>query len=83
MAWGSEVTATTQGGKTFTTSREHCKGDPELALTRADMHDKAIELLVFGGLGMSSAESLCESILGLPETDKLPPLFGNFLAYIH
>ena len=47
-AWGGEVTAVLHDGSRVSAARRQCKGDPEAALDRDGMADKARELMRFG-----------------------------------
>ena len=49
-AWGGEVTAVLGDGSRVSAARRQCKGDPEAALDRGEMAEKARELLRFGGI---------------------------------
>jgi len=64
--WGAAVSVTTQDGATLTVDRRVCKGDPDAALSREDMVDKALMLMRHGGLAADAAQQLVAAILALP-----------------
>ncbi|MBL6931299.1 MAG: MmgE/PrpD family protein [Rhodospirillales bacterium] len=73
--WGCAVEVTLFDGRKFTALRNHCKGDPEDALSTAEMRDKARMLLDFGGV--REPDYLIESILAMAN-DKAPPVLPIF-----
>jgi len=70
--WGATLKLTFADGAEITTQRNHCKGDPEDALSVAEMRDKAMMLLEFGGV--SKPEEFIDNILAMAGGGKLPQL---------
>ncbi len=62
-AWGGEVTAVLADGSRVGAARRQCKGDPEAALDRDEMADKARELLRFGKV--ADPEAVVAGVLGM------------------
>jgi len=60
----------------------HCKGDPELALSKTEMVDKARDLLLYGGLCRDDADGLINQILGLPKQQAEGQIMDSFLAHV-
>ncbi len=81
-SWGSAVRVITDDGKTLEVSRKDCKGDPELALDDIEMREKALNLMIYGGLDESSALGVCETILSLPSSKGEVRLFGEFISIL-
>ncbi len=79
-AWGAEVRIETASGQALSVSRRDCRGDPELALSPAEMRAKAEGLLAFAGLGADQAASLCDAVLNLPAAASSPAIFSDFIA---
>jgi len=79
-SWGSAVKVMTSNGNTIEARRKDCKGDPELALNEAEMQEKAIGLMAYGGLSEVAAAKICESILSLPGSSQPINLFADFIA---
>ncbi len=80
-AWGAKVSVKTSDDRLLEASREHCKGDPELALNSNDMQAKAFGLLQHSGLSDSQAKALCDSILAMPQAQQEvvdPVLYPDF-----
>ncbi len=75
-AWGGEVSVRLAGGDTLKAVRTRCKGDPEAALSAAEMTAKARELMVFGGLNDCAAA--IDGILAMAAGADAPPasVFG-------
>ena len=69
--WGSIVEVTLKNGEKLTARRNHCKGDPQDALSAGEMRHKARMLLDFGGV--QDPEKLIENILAMAN-DKAPPV---------
>jgi len=65
--WGSSVTVKLKDGSTLCEARNAAKGDPEAALSDADMVAKAHMLLAHGGLSEGQAAGFIALILGLAE----------------
>ncbi len=63
--WGARISATVSDGETLVAEKLGCKGDPEFALSRLEMIDKAKMLMQHGGLGQDAVDELVNSILGL------------------
>ena len=81
VSWGARVAVTTETGETFEETRKDCRGDPELALDRDGMRDKAMGLLHYGGLDESAAAELCDSVLAMPSAAACPPLLTDLLRH--
>ncbi len=81
-AWGAEVVVHIAGGDRLETRREHCKGDPELALDAGEMRAKALGLFEYGGLDPDDAQRLCDQILALGKSAEAPPLFSRFMQHL-
>ena len=73
-AWGAAVSATTADGRRLEARRNHCKGDPELALSADELRDKARRLLLYAGLEDTAAQDLIDATLSLAEDGPLPDL---------
>lgn len=71
-AWGSSVAVTLKSGETITETRTHAKGDPEAALSRDEMIDKATMLLNHSG--MSEPSGFIAAVLALADDGELPIL---------
>ena len=69
-AWGGEVTAVLGDGSRIGAARRQCKGDPEAALDRAEMTEKARELLRFGEV--SDPDAVVAGVLGMAEGGPVP-----------
>lgn len=82
QAWGSGVRIITDDGNGFEASRTDCKGDPEFALTDAEMRTKAKGLMAYGGLNADAAEAICESILSLPTNKEDVKVFSQFISFL-
>jgi 2-methylcitrate dehydratase PrpD len=67
--WGAAVSVTTAGGDTLTEKREACKGDPEAALSDAEMFRKAEMLLGHGGMDSAQSRALIEAVMGLADDE--------------
>ncbi len=81
VSWGAEVSVRTLDGAAFKVSRRDCRGDPELPLDAAEMRAKATGLLEYGGLDGKATGRLCDAVLDLPDADRTPGLFADFLAH--
>lgn len=81
-AWGAEVRVETVSGQSLKVSRRDCRGDPELALSAAEMRAKAEGLLAFAGLGADDAGRLCDAVLELPAAESSPAIFSDFIAML-
>lgn len=64
-SWGCEVEVITNQGQTLRAARSHCKGDPDLALTEAEMVSKAHTLLDYAGVAPPAKDRLINYILNL------------------
>ena len=82
VSWGSGVRVRTSDGETLAVERKDCKGDPELALDEFEMRVKAMDLMRFGGLSESEATARCDLVLSLPDSNKTPKLFSEFIDSI-
>ena len=71
-AWGGEVTALLGDGRRVSAARRQCKGDPEAALDRDEMAEKARELLRFGGV--ADLEGTIAAVLGMAGGGPVPAL---------
>jgi len=81
LAWGAEVTVISASGARFKVSRRDCKGDPELALTNAEMRSKALGLLRYGELEDEAADRICDSVLAMPTSTEPTALFSGFITH--
>jgi len=70
--WGGEVTVHLKDGGSVTATRNACKGDPELPLNRAEMIDKARDLLSFAEV--NEVEALVDGILSMAIGGSVPDL---------
>ena len=64
------MTATLGDGSRVRATRRQCKGDPEAALDRGEMADKAHELLRFGGV--ADPESVIDGVIAMAGGGKVP-----------
>ncbi|MCE7997844.1 MAG: MmgE/PrpD family protein [Rhodobiaceae bacterium] len=71
-SWGSSVSLTLTSGETITETRTNAKGDPEAALTRDEMIDKATMLLDHAR--MPEPARFIEAVLTLADDGDLPAL---------
>ena len=71
-AWGGEVTAVLNDGSRVSAARRQCKGDPEAALDRDELAEKARELLRFGGI--ADPEAVIAGVLGMAGGGPVPSL---------
>ena len=71
-AWGSSVTVTLKSGETIEETRTHAKGDPEAALSREEMIDKATMLLNHARL--PEPVRFIDAVLALADGGELPAL---------
>ena len=69
-AWGGEVTAVLADGGRVGAARRQCKGDPEAALDRDEMVEKARELMRFGKVG--DPEAAIAGVLGMAHGGPVP-----------
>ena len=69
-AWGARVTLTLADGSAIAAERPTAKGDPELALSDADMIAKAGLLLDFAGCDATTTQRIIDGVLGLPDADN-------------
>ena len=69
-AWGGEVTAVLADGGRVSAARRQCKGDPEAALDRDEIVEKARELMRFGKVGDS--EAAIAGVLGMAHGGPVP-----------
>ena len=69
-AWGAEVTAVLADGGRVRAARRQCKGDPEAALDRDEMVEKARELMRFGKVG--DPEAAIAGVLGMAHGGSVP-----------
>jgi len=82
QSWGSGVRVTKQNGDVVAVERTDCKGDPELALDKSELRNKAINLMQFAGLGEAASEARCDKVLGLPTSTEKPTIFCAFTRTI-
>ncbi len=82
VSWGAEVTAIAESGESFKVARKDCKGDPELALDRNEMRDKAMGLLQYGELDQATANRVCDDIIGLSASRETPLVFSGFMQHL-
>jgi 2-methylcitrate dehydratase PrpD len=71
-SWGSSVSVLLRNGETIEQCRTNAKGDPEAALSRDDMVEKAQMLLTHAGV--TNPDAFIDAVLALPEDKALPPL---------
>jgi len=71
-AWGSSVTLTLKSGEIIAETRTHAKGDPEAALSREEMIDKATMLL--NHAQTQEPTRFIDAVLALAEDGQLPAL---------
>lgn len=71
-AWGSAVTVRVREGRRITAQRTHAKGDPEAALSSAELITKARQLMTYGGV--PEPDQFIEAILALADDGALPDL---------
>ena len=69
-AWGGEVTAVLADGSRVSAARRQCKGDPEAALDRDEMAEKACELMRFGKV--ADPEAVIAGVLGMADGRPVP-----------
>ena len=70
QAWGARVCVTTSDGELLEASRQDCKGDPELPLSRDEMLDKAHMLMRYAGFSGQQTTALCNKVLTLAKPDS-------------
>lgn len=75
-AWGSSVTLTLKSGETIAETRTHAKGDPEAALSREEMIDKATMLLTHAQT--QEPTRFIDAVLALADDGQLPALPEGF-----
>lgn len=71
-AWGARLTLRLSSGKTAAAQRKECRGDPNMALTPAEVIQKARMLMLSAGMEPESAEQLIADILALAQKSYLP-----------
>jgi 2-methylcitrate dehydratase PrpD len=76
-AWGSRVEATMSDGRVVAAEVRQAKGDPEAALSRAELISKAEGLLAHGGL--EDPERFVSAVLAMADGGQPPDL----MAHIH
>ncbi|MEG3620220.1 MmgE/PrpD family protein [Magnetovibrio sp. PR-2] len=76
--WGSAVEVVLKDGSTYKAERQHCKGDPEAALSKDEMKAKARMLMDLGGY--ENPDQLMEAILGMAEGGAVPDVFVGLKA---
>jgi len=64
--WGAAVSVTAADGQKVRVDRRVCRGDPDAALSRDQMIDKALMLMGHGGLATDLSHRLVDAILALP-----------------
>ena len=74
LAWGSGVSVRLRDGSTRSATRAACKGDPDAALGREEMIDKARMLLAHGDLTEGESDDLIAAVLEAPQGASLPSL---------
>ena len=72
QAWGAGIAVEFADGNRVEVSRDVCRGDPEAALSAAEMTDKARDLMAFGGLNDSGG--VIEQVLAMAEGGNVPEL---------
>ena len=81
-SWGSRVTVRSVDGENISADRNAARGDPELALSDADMVAKARMLLSHGGLDEARAETIVDGVLGLAEAGPAPAVVGQVCSLL-
>lgn len=71
-AWGAGVSVELADGSRLEARREHCRGDPEAALSADEMTAKARELMNFGGL--NDADEVIGRVLDMAGGGPAPAL---------
>ncbi|MCH7636292.1 MAG: MmgE/PrpD family protein [Proteobacteria bacterium] len=69
-AWGARVSITLADGSTIAAERPTARGDPELALSDAEMIAKAELLLDFAGCDTPATRRIIDGVLGLADADS-------------
>ena len=69
-AWGARVSLTLTDGSMVAAERPTARGDPELALSDAEMIAKAEQLLDFAGCDATATQRIIDGVLGLPDADN-------------
>jgi len=77
-AWGSRIEATMSDGRVLAAEVRHAKGDPEAALTPAELISKAEGLLEHGGL--KDPRPLVAAVLAMSEDGMAPNLLADIAA---
>lgn len=77
-AWGAKVDIKLDSGKKITVSREHCKGDPELALSPSEMREKAMTLLSYAGIEHHAAQVICADVIKLASSNQPTTILSDF-----
>jgi 2-methylcitrate dehydratase PrpD len=76
--WGAQVTVQTTDGEALAADRPVCKGDPEFAVSAAEMRTKAAMLLEHARLPKERGAALIEAVLGLADGGPLPNITQLF-----
>ena len=71
-SWGGEVTAGLADGASITAMRTVCKGDPEAALSRDEMIEKAKTLLQYAGV--DDPRGLISAVLDMADNGPVPDI---------
>ena len=71
-SWGGEVSVTLVGGRRLTARKPECKGDPEAALDKAEIVEKARDLLRFAGL--ADPRPVIDGVLGMAAGGAVPEI---------
>ena len=61
-AWGTDVRVTLVNGQILEATRKHAKGDPQNPLSESELKNKALDLMVFGGMTKLTADALMKKI---------------------
>jgi 2-methylcitrate dehydratase PrpD len=77
-AWGSRVEATASDGRVVAAEVRHARGDPEAALSRAELIGKAESLLAHGGL--KDPQRFVSTVLAMADGGPAPDLMAEIAA---
>jgi 2-methylcitrate dehydratase PrpD len=73
-AWGVRLAVEAADGRALEASRRHAKGDPENPVTAAELSEKALMLLVEGGMREDRARGLIDTVRDLPSGRRVGDL---------
>ena len=81
-SWGSRVSVICEDGQGFCAERSGARGDPELALSDAEMIDKAHMLLAFAGYERAEAQWIIDGVLQLAGDTGSPEIVAYVCAQL-